>query len=52
MAQQHAHAYERHQLRPETQAYFDEIAVQSLQQQQQLEQAQGLSFADYVAQFR
>ncbi len=52
MAQQHAHAYEQHTLRPETQTYFDEIAVQSIQQQQQLEQAQGLSFADYVAQYR
>ncbi|WP_371972097.1 glutamate--cysteine ligase [Acinetobacter sp. AL9] len=52
MAQQHAHAYEQHSLRPETQTYFDEIAVQSIQQQQQLEQAQGLSFADYVAQYR
>ncbi|MCO8059501.1 MULTISPECIES: glutamate--cysteine ligase [Acinetobacter] len=52
MAQQHAHAYEQHALRPETQTYFDEIAVQSIQQQQQLEQAQGLSFADYVAQYR
>ena len=52
MAQQHAHAYEQHLLRPETQTYFDEIAVQSIQQQQQLEQAQGLSFADYVAQYR
>ncbi|UIP25239.1 glutamate--cysteine ligase [Acinetobacter towneri] len=52
MAQQHAHAYEQHRLRPETQTYFDEIAVQSIQQQQQLEQAQGLSFADYVAQYR
>ena len=30
----------------------DEIAVQSIQQQKQLEQAQGLSFADYVAQYR
>lgn len=52
MAQQHAHVYEQHALRPETQTYFDEIAVQSIQQQQQLEQAQGLSFADYVAQYR
>ena len=52
MAQQHEHAYEQHALRPETQTYFDEIAVQSIQQQQQLEQAQGLSFADYVAQYR
>lgn len=52
MAQQHAHAYEQHLLRPETQTYFDEIAVQSIQQQKQLEQAQGLSFADYVAQYR
>ena len=52
MAQQHAHAYEQHTLRPETQTYFDEIAVQSIQQQQKLEQAQGLSFADYVAQYR
>lgn len=52
MAQQHAHAYEQHTLRPETQTYFDEIAVQSIQQQLQLEQAQGLSFADYVAQYR
>ncbi len=37
---------------PETQTYFDEVAVQSIQQQQQLEQAQGLSFTDYVAQYR
>ena len=30
----------------------DEIAEQSIQQQQQLEHAQSLSFADYVAQYR
>ena len=52
MAQQHAHVYEQHQLSPETQAYFDAAALQSIQQQQQLEQEHSLSFTDYLAKYR
>lgn len=52
MAQQHAHVYEQHQLSSETQAYFDAAALQSIQQQQQLEQEHSLSFTDYLAKYR
>ncbi len=52
MAQKHALAYEAHVLDPQTQAYFDALAEQSLQQQQQLEQDNSLSFADYLAAYR
>ena len=52
MAAQHASSYERHQLSAETWAYFDDLATQSLQQQQQLEQDSQLSFEQYLAQFR
>ncbi|NCI77823.1 glutamate--cysteine ligase [Acinetobacter kanungonis] len=52
MAQQHAAVYEQHQLSPETQAYFDELAQTSLQQQQQLEQDSTVSFDEYLAHYR
>lgn len=52
MAQQHALAYEQHVLDPQTQAYFDQLAPQSLAQQQQLEQDNSLSFTDYLAAYR
>ena len=52
MAQQHATTYEQHQLSPETLSYFDDLAVQSLQQQQQLEQDTSLSFEQYLADYR
>ncbi|MEG0828152.1 MAG: glutamate--cysteine ligase, partial [Acinetobacter sp.] len=52
MAQQHAMSYEQHQLSPDTLSYFDDLAVQSLQQQQQLEQDSSLSFEQYLADYR
>ncbi|CAB1207243.1 glutamate--cysteine ligase [Acinetobacter bouvetii] len=52
MAQQHAMTYEQHALSAETSAYFDDLAVQSLQQQQQLEQDSSLSFEQYLADYR
>ncbi|WP_273777728.1 glutamate--cysteine ligase [Acinetobacter sp. GSS19] len=52
MAQQHALAYEQHVLDEETQGYFDALAEQSLQQQQQLEQDSSLRFHDYLAAYR
>ena len=52
LAQQHAEAYEQHQLSAETQAYFDEAAQVSLVSQQQLEQDTKQTFAEYLAQFR
>ena len=52
MAQQHAMSYEQHPLSPDTLSYFDDLAVQSLQQQQQLEQDSSLSFEQYLADYR
>ncbi len=52
MALQHATTYEQHPLSPETLAYFDDLAEQSLQQQQQLEQDTALSFEQYLANYR
>lgn len=52
MAQQHAEEYGQHQLSPETLAYFDEAAQQSLQRQHQLEQEKQVSFEQYLSNFR
>ncbi|MHA3891993.1 glutamate--cysteine ligase [Acinetobacter sp. GXMZU3951] len=52
MAQQHAAVYEQHQLDPATQAYFDDLVQTSLQQQQQLEQDNAISFDEYLAHYR
>ena len=52
MAQQHATTYAQHQLSPDTMSYFEGLAEQSLQQQQQLEQDSSLSFEQYLADYR
>lgn len=52
LAQQHAEAYEQHQLSKETSAYFEEAAKVSLNKQEQLEQDNSQSFTEYLAQFR
>ena len=52
LAQQHANFYDKHILSTETLTYFDDLAQQSLQQQDLLEQDQQVSFEDYLAQFR
>lgn len=52
LAQQHANFYDNHILSAETLTYFDDLAQQSLQQQDALEQDQQVSFTDYLAQFR
>ena len=52
MAQKHIETYEQHSLSPETLSYFDGLAKQSLQQQQQLEQDTDLSFEQYLADYR
>ena len=52
MALQHAATYEQHPLSPDTLAYFDGLAGQSLQQQQQLEQDTSISFEQYLADYR
>ena len=52
MALQHATTYEQHRLSPDTLAYFDALAEQSLQQQQQLEQDTSISFEQYLADYR
>lgn len=52
MALQHAATYEQHKLSPDTLAYFDGLAGQSLQQQQQLEQDTSISFEQYLANYR
>ncbi|AXY58740.1 glutamate--cysteine ligase [Acinetobacter sp. WCHAc010052] len=52
MAQQHADVYASHPLSSDVQTYFDHAAQQSLQQQQQLEQDESISFEQYLADFR
>ncbi len=52
IAQQHADAYEQHQLSPETTAYFAEAAALSLDKQAQLEQETSISFEEYLKNFR
>lgn len=52
MAQQHALSYEQHPLSSETLSYFDDLATQSLQQQEQLEQDNCLSFEQYLTDYR
>ena len=52
LAQQHANALEKHVLSPEREAYFGALAQQSLQQQQQLEQENQISFEEYLAAYR
>lgn len=52
MAQQHAESYEKHPLSKDTVAYFAQLAVSSLEQQQQLEQDNTQSFEAYLAAFR
>lgn len=52
LAQQHAEAFEKNQLSLEREAYFEQLAQQSLQQQQQLEQENKISFTDYLAAYR
>lgn len=52
LAQHHAEVYANHQLSLEQEKYFTSLAVQSLQQQQQLEQDSSITFADYIAAYR
>ena len=52
MAQQHAEIYAQHQLSEEKLVYFEQLAQQSLKQQQQLEQDSTVSFEDYLTAFR
>lgn len=52
LAEQHANIYDQYSLSAEKQAYFEQLAQQSRQQQYQLEQESSLSFEDYLAQFR
>ena len=52
MAQQHAAAYEQHELSAETQAYFAAAAQESLARLQTLEQDDSVSFDQYLTQFR
>ncbi|ANF83034.1 glutamate--cysteine ligase [Acinetobacter sp. NCu2D-2] len=52
LAQQHTAVYAQHQLSAETAAYFKQAAKASIQQQQQLEQDQSISFEEYLAQFQ
>ena len=52
MAQQHATAYEQHELSAETQAYFVAAAQESLARLQTLEQDDSVSFDQYLTQFR
>ena len=52
MAQLHAQSYEAHELSDETRAYFKALTVQSLQQQEQLEQQCTQTFDEYLAAFR
>ncbi len=52
MAQLHAETYEKHEISAETLQYFEQLAVQSLQQQEQLEQDSQISFDQYLEQYR
>ena len=52
LSQQHARLFEQHVLSPEREAYFTNLAQQSIAQQQQLEQQKTSSFADYLAAYR
>jgi len=52
LAHQHSNLYESHRLNKETLKYFNELSQKSLQQQQQLEQDNTISFTEYLAQYR
>lgn len=52
LAHQHSNLYESHRLSKETLKYFNELSQKSLQQQQQLEQDNTISFTEYLAQYR
>lgn len=52
MAQLHAESYEQHELSVETLKHFEQLAAQSLQQQEQLEQDTQVSFDQYLEQYR
>ena len=52
LAQQHAEVYAARKLAPKTAAYFDKLAQQSLEKQQQLEQENTVSFEAYLAAYR
>ena len=52
LAQQHAEYYANRRLSAETEQYFTQLAEQSLQQQQQLEQENDISFEQYIAAYR
>ena len=52
LAQEHAEFYAQHALSAEKIAYFEQLAQASLQQQQQLEADQSLSFEEYLAHYQ
>lgn len=52
MAQLHAESYEQHELSVETLKHFEQLAAQSLQQQEKLEQDTKISFDQYLEQYR
>ena len=52
LAQQHAEVYAARKLAPKTAAYFDKLAQQSVEKQQQLEQENTISFDEYLATYR
>ncbi len=52
MAQLHTESYEQHELSVETLKHFEQLAAQSLQQQEKLEQDTKISFDQYLEQYR
>lgn len=52
LAHQYIEAYQAHQLSKKKAAYFADLAEKSLQKQQELEQDSGISFTEYLAQYR
>ena len=52
LLQDHEELLSQYPMSEETQQYFANLATQSLQQQQQLEQDNSVSFSDYLAAYR
>lgn len=52
LAEQHEQYYQHYDLSVEKSTYYQQLAEQSLNKQQQLEQETAMSFADYVQQYR